>query len=135
VDVLLRLQADAGADECNPREYWRLKDDEPARLLAVDCDEQRSAEEAAAATTTVLRGLFVVDYVEFQASDRCERYQARLDLTSLAVVSEVRREGLTDGRGCHLEKRIPMLARKGDGASGRPILRLHTEWVDGAGAK
>jgi hypothetical protein len=69
VDLLLPLAADAGADECNVREYWRVFNGQPPRLLAIDCDEQRSAEEAAAAKTDIANGRFIVDYVEFQASD------------------------------------------------------------------
>jgi len=135
VDILLRVPGDAGPDVCNPREYWRLKAAEPPRLLAVDCDEQRSAEESAAATTSIVRSVFVVDYVEFQASDRCERYQARLDLSTLEVLTETRGEGTTDARGCHAKKRMNRLAHKGDGTGGKPILRLHTEWADVDGVK
>jgi hypothetical protein len=135
VDLLLRPDADADPDECNPREYWRIWSDQPPRLLAVDCDQQRSAEEAAAAKTEVANGRFVVDYVEFQASDRCERYRATLDLATLSAVSEERLEGPTDPRGCHASTRIKALAPKGDGSRGHPILRLHTTWRDVHGSR
>ena len=92
VEVLLRVPAGAGADECNPREHWRLTTGAVPKLLAVDCDHQRSAEEAAAAQTEIDKDSFVVDYIEHQASDRCERYQARLDLATLVVTSEARWE-------------------------------------------
>jgi hypothetical protein len=130
VEVLLRMPADAGADECNPREHWRLTAGALPRLLAVDCDHQRSPEEAAAAQTEIDKDSFVVDYIELQASDRCERYQARLDLVKLVVTSEARWEGTTDARGCHPKKRLTQLAPHGDGSSGKPILRLHTDWTD-----
>ncbi len=96
-------------------------------LLAVDCDQQRSAEEAAAARTEIDKDSFVVDYVEFQASDWCERYRARLDLVKLVVTSEARWEGTTDARGCHPKKRLAQLAPHGDGCPGKPILRLHRD--------
>ena len=135
VDLLLQPDADAGLDECNVREYWRVSSDQPPRLLAIDCDQQRSAEEAAAAKTEIADGRFIVDYVEFQASDRCERYRATLDLKSLTAVSEERLEGPTDARGCHASTRIKALAPKGDGSQGHPILRLHTTWRDVHGSK
>ena len=130
VEVLLRLPADAGSDECNPREYWRLTAGAVPRLLAIDCDRQRSPEEAAAAQTQVDDDSFVVDYIELQASDRCERYRARLDLVKAVVTSEARWEGVTDARGCHPKKRLTQLAPHGDGSAGKPILRLHTDWTD-----
>lgn len=129
VDLIFRLPVDAGDDECAPREYWRVGNGQP-RLLAVDCEEQRSAEEAAAAKTDVVHGRFVVDYVEFQASDHCERYQASLQIRTLAIVSQTRREGPTDARGCHAATAMKKLATPGDGSPGRPILRLHTTWTD-----
>ena len=95
--------------------------------MAVDCDEQRAAEEAAAARTEIDKDSFVVDYIEFQASDRCERYRARLDLVKLAVTSEGRWEGTTDARGCHSKKRVAQLAPHGDGSPGKPVLRLHRD--------
>jgi len=130
VEVLLRVPADAGADECNQREHWGLTAGAVPRLLAVDCDRQRSAEEAAAAQTEIDKDSFVVDYIERQASDRCERYRARLDLVKLVVTSEARWEGTTDARGCHPKKRLTQLAPHGDGSPGKPILRLHTDWTD-----
>jgi len=130
VEVLLRVPTDAGADECNPREYWRWRAGADPRLLAVDCDQQRSAEEAAAAQTKIEKDSFVVDYIEHQASDRCERYQARLDLVKVVLTSEARWEGTTDARGCHPKKRLTQLAPHGDGSAGKPILRLHTDWTD-----
>jgi hypothetical protein len=130
VEVLLRVPADAGDDECNRREHWGLTAGAVPRLLAVDCDQQRSAEEAAAAQTKIDKDSFVVDYIELQASDRCERYQARLDLVKLVVTSEARWEGTTDARGCHPKKRLTQLAPHGDGSAGKPILRLHTDWTD-----
>jgi len=111
-DLLIRLPVDAGSDQCAPREYWRVGDGQP-RLLAVDCNEQRSAEEAAAAKTEVVDGRLVVDYVEFQASDHCERYQASLDIRTLAIISQTRREGPTDARGCHAATPMKKMARRG----------------------
>jgi hypothetical protein len=130
VDLILHQRPGAGADECNAREYWRLKNGEAPRLLAIDCIEQRSAEEAAAATTEIAKGDFLVNYVEYQASDQCERYQARISLATLAVRSEARWEGTSDARGCRAKKRLKKLAPKGDGDSGEPILRLHVTWAD-----
>lgn len=127
VEVLLHSPPDAGTEDCNPREYWRLVGDAPPRLLAVDCDEQRSPDEAAAAKTHIESDSFVVDYLEFQASDYCERYQARVDLKKLAVTSEARWEGTSDPRGCHPKRRLTKLAPHGDGTADRPILRLHTD--------
>lgn len=130
VDLLIRLQPDAGQDDCSSREYWRIDPGEPPRLLAIDCDVQRSAEGPAAATTEVVAGGFVVEYVEFQASDQCERYHARLDVKTLALKSEERWEGTSDASGCHTTKRLKKLAPKGDGARDRPILHLHADWGD-----
>jgi hypothetical protein len=83
----------------------------------------------------VANGSLVVDYVEFQASDHCERYRARLDLTTLAVTSEARWEGTTDARGCTTKRRLKKLAPHGDGSISNPILRLHADWGDVHDAK
>ena len=66
---------------------WRSS---PSRLL--------SAEDAAAAITDVANGFLVVDYVELQASDQGERYQTRLDLTTLKLVSDAREAGVRGRR-------------------------------------
>ena len=98
--------------------------------MAVDCQEQRSAEDAGEAKTSVAGEDFVVEYVEYQASDQCEQYKARLDLKSLQVLSHARWEGESVGDRCVPKKEVSKLARPGDGARGRPILRLHVTWAD-----
>lgn len=73
---------------------------------------------------------FSVRYVEYQASDWCEDYEARLDLVDVAIRSQTRWEGQRVGDTCKRSKRREKHPPAGDGSRGNPILRLHVTWAD-----
>jgi hypothetical protein len=131
VDVAIRKNADAGDDECTFREYWFFRTGEKKpKLLAVDCDVQRSAEGPGVAETHLSDGKFSVTYVDFQASDHCERYEATVTLVPFSVFSQTRWEGESNAQGCKTKRRLKKLAPLGSGEQGQSVLRLHVEWVD-----
>jgi hypothetical protein len=130
LELVIAKRPDDGDDECNPREFWYRSAKADRKLLAVACDVQRSAEGPGVATTQLADNTFSLTYLEFQASDLCERYEASVRLVPLEVVEQKRWEGGSDSRGCTIQRPLTELAPLGNGEPGHPILRLHVEWAD-----
>ena len=128
VELEIAHVSDASTDEerCNRREYWLSR---PSRsvLLAADCTVQFGADNAGPADVRMSGSRIDLRYVEFQSDDRCELYNATVDLAGPTVVAQNRLVGAVSKNQCIAgQERVPFRPI-GDGSQGHPLLTLHRE--------
>lgn len=96
-------------------------------LVATDCEVQWGADNPGPATVTLKGTQLDVQYEEFQSSDRCETYVAKVSLTGpkLTVTAHSRTVGTVEKGECHLENQSATVDPLGDGSRDHPLLTLH----------
>jgi hypothetical protein len=127
VEVRIAHSPDATSDEdrCDRREYWLARASGDA-LLAADCEVQWGADNPGPAQIKVEGTRLAVRYVEFQANDRCEIYEATVELRAGPRVETERRSvGTIAKDDCVPGSEHGALVPLGDGSADHPLLTLH----------
>jgi len=130
--ALLRAEIDPPAnattdeEQCRRREYW-LQRSSGNLLLASDCETQWGADSTGPAQVTLQGTKLSVQYVEFQADDRCETLNAVIDLQTVRIEHQERKAGAVASDRCNAQHVLSELPPLGDGSSERPLLVLHAD--------
>lgn len=127
VQVEIAHAPEAGGDEgrCNRREYW-LSRPSGDILVAVDCEAQWGADNPGPAAVKLQGTQIEVRYVEFQSSDRCESYAAKVSISGeKPVVEQTRFVGVVSKDACHVANDSAPVDPPGAGSADQPLLTLH----------
>lgn len=124
VDLRIADTAKSEDEQCDRREYWLVREAGPL-LLAADCEKQWGADSQGPATTRVKGSTFVLRYVEYQADDRCEIFEAEVDLTTARIRTRSRTDGTVVRDQCKAGRRREDHASVGSGGRSNPLLTLH----------
>jgi len=131
--ILLRVSflhparfVDADQDYCDTREYWHIKGDDRI-LLARDCAEQSGADSQGPVQSTFNGKQLELEYIEWQASDGCERTIVSVDWRTGKVVSSKRWTGESRANRTVCARQRAMKARVniGAGTSSDPLITFH----------
>jgi len=117
---------DEDQDFCDAREYWYIKGADRT-LLARDCAEQSGPDRQGPVQATFDGKRLRFDYLEWQASDGCERTVVDVDWNTGKVVSSKRWTGHSRAQRtvCAQQKVMKADPHLGVGSSSDPLIVLH----------
>lgn len=130
---LMRLELSASSEQdsmehCQRREYWWHGKNRDA-LIALDCADQWGADSQGPVTIELKGDVLVGTYLEFQASDLCERFEFEIGLPEVKAASSQRWSGESADGTCSGWKKLRTAEKLGDGSDGQPLVQTHLEFT------